>query len=460
MKRTLAQAAQAVGGTLHGEDGRYGAVNSDTRRLAAGELFVALKGPNFDGNDFVVAAAQAGAAGALVQRHQPQVLVSGRPFAQLVVPDTLEALSKLAAAWRAQFAFPVLGVGGANGKTTVKEMAAQILARRGPCLATRGNLNNHIGVPLTLMRLESAHRAAVIEMGANRKGDVAALCRIARPTIGLITNAGAEHLEGFGSLDGVAEGEGEMVAALDSTGTAVLNADDPYLGLWRTLAGAARVVTFGLAGDADYRATDIEQSIGADGFALRFTLQARDTRRPVRLHLAGRHNVINALAAAAAASAAGATLDDVAEGLAQVRPVGGRLELKSSRHGAWIIDDSYNANPSSVQAALEVLKELAGPRWMVLGDMGELGAFAPQSHTDVGELARRAGVARLFALGPMSARAVESFGSGAEWFPDAQSLIARLDAELAAGTTLLVKGSRMNRLERVVESLGAAAAPH
>ncbi len=460
MKRTLAQAAQAIGGALHGEDDRYGAVNSDTRRLAAGELFVALEGPNFDGNDFVAAAAQAGAAGALVQRHQPQVLACGRPFAQIVVPDTLAALSQLAAAWRAQFGFPVLGVGGANGKTTVKEMAAQILARRGPCLATRGNLNNHIGVPLTLMRLESAHRAAVIEMGANRKGEVAALCRIARPTIGLITNAGAEHLEGFGSLDGVAEGEGEMVAALDATGTAVLNADDTYLGLWRTLAGAARVVTFGMAGDADYRATDIAQSIGADGFALRFTLHARGARRPVRLHLAGRHNVINALAAAAAASAAGATLDDVAAGLAQVRPVGGRLELKSSRHGAWILDDSYNANPSSVQAALEVLKELAGPRWMVLGDMGELGAFAPQSHTEAGELARRAGVSRLFALGPLSARAVESFGSGAEWFPDAQSLIARLDAELASGTTLLIKGSRMNRLERVVESLGAAAAPH
>jgi UDP-N-acetylmuramoyl-tripeptide--D-alanyl-D-alanine ligase len=460
VKRTLAQAASAVSGTLHGTDGAYGAVNSDTRTLGAGELFVALKGPNFDGNDFVESAAHAGAAGALVHRHHPQLLASGRAFAQIVVADTLAALSDLAAAWRAQFDLPLLGVGGANGKTTVKEMASQILARRGPCLATRGNLNNHIGVPLTLMRLESSHRAAVIEMGANRKGDVAGLCRIARPTIGLITNAGAEHLEGFGSLDGVAEGEGEMVAALDAQGTAVLNADDAYVGLWRKMAGAARVVTFGLSDDADYRATDIAQSIGADGFALRFTLHAPGSRRPVRLHLAGRHNVINALAAAAAASAAGATLDDIVEGLAQVRPVGGRLQLKSSRHGAWIIDDSYNANPSSVQAALEVLKDLEGPRWMVLGDMGELGAFAPQSHTEAGELARRAGVSRLFALGPLSARAVQSFGAGAEWFPDAQSLIARLDAQLAAGTTLLIKGSRMNRLERVVESLGAAAAHH
>ena len=461
MNRTLAAAARAIGGMLHGPDRAYGAVNSDTRKLAAGELFVALKGPNFDGNDFLATAAGAGAAGALVHQHQPQVLAAGGgPFAQIVVPDTLEGLSKLAAAWRAQFGYPVLGVGGANGKTTVKEMTSQILARRGPCLATRGNLNNHIGVPLTLMRLESAHRAAVIEMGANRKGEVAALCRIARPTIGLITNAGAEHLEGFGSLDGVAEGEGEMVAALDASGIAVINADDPYVGLWRRMAGAARVVTFGLADDADFRATDIAQSIGADGFALRFSLQARGARRPMRLHLAGRHNVINALAAAAAASAAGATLDDVAEGLALVRPVGGRLELKSSRHGAWIIDDSYNANPSSVQAALDVLKELEGPRWMVLGDMGELGSFAPQSHTEAGELARRAGVSRLFALGPLSARAVDAFGAGAEWFADAQSLSARLDAELTAGTTVLIKGSRMNRLERVVESLGAAAAHH
>jgi UDP-N-acetylmuramoyl-tripeptide--D-alanyl-D-alanine ligase len=454
MKRTLAAAASACGGTLRGADAEYRVVSTDTRALGAGDLFVALKGPNFDGNDFVDAAARAGAAGALVQRP------SAGAFAQIVVPDTLAALTRLAHAWRSQFSYPVVGIGGSNGKTTVKEMTAAILARRGPCLATRGNLNNHIGVPVTLMRLESTHRTAVIEMGANRIGEIAELSALARPTVGLITNAGAEHLEGFGSLDGVAHGEGEMVAGLDASGTAVINADDAYADLWRRMSKARDTVTFGLARDADFRASEVSQAIVANGFALRFTLHTAQATRPVELHLAGRHNVVNALAAAAAASAAGATLDDIVAGVGEVQPVSGRLQLKSSRHGAWVIDDSYNANPSSVQAALEVLKDLEGQRWMVLGDMGELGAHARQSHLDAGRLARQSGVTRLFAMGPLSAHAAEAFGTGAEWFPDAEALIRRLDSELAAGTTLLVKGSRLNRLERVVESLGAPPAAH
>lgn len=454
MKRTLGAAAQACGGTLQGPDAEYRVVSTDTRSLGAGDLFVALRGPNFDGNEFVAAAAAAGAAGAIVQR------ALATAFPQIVVPDTLAALTRLAHAWRSQFSFPVVGVGGSNGKTTVKEMTASILARRGPCLATRGNLNNHIGVPVTLMRLETSHRAAVIEMGANRIGDVAQLCAIARPTVGLITNAGAEHLEGFGSVDGVAQGEGEVVGALDASGAAVINADDAYAALWRRMSKAGRTITFGLASDADFRASDVSQSVGADGFALRFRLHAAQATRAVELHLAGRHNVVNALAAAAAAHAADASLDDIVAGLAEVRPVSGRLQLKSSRHGAWLIDDSYNANPSSVQAALAVLKDLEGRRWMVLGDMGELGAHARQSHLDAGILARQAGVTRLFAMGPLSAHAAEAFGTGAEWFPDAEALIRRLDSELTAGTTLLVKGSRLNRLERVVESLGAPSAAH
>lgn len=454
MKRTLGAAAGAGGGTLLGADAEYRVVSTDTRALNAGDLFVALKGPNFDGNDFIDTAARAGAAGALVERPTPGA------FAQIVVPDTLAALTRLAHAWRSEFSFPVVGVGGSNGKTTVKEMTAAILARRGPCLATRGNLNNHIGVPVTLMRLEATHRSAVIEIGANRIGEVAGLCATVLPTVGLITNAGAEHLEGFGSLDGVAQGEGEMVAALDASGTAVINADDAYAALWRRMSKARRTITFGLARDADFRASDVSQTIGKNGFALRFTLHAAQESRPVELHLAGRHNVVNGLAAAAAAHAAGATLDDVVAGLGQVHPVGGRLQLKSSRHGAWVIDDSYNANPSSVQAALEVLKELEGRRWMVLGDMGELGAHARQSHLDAGVLARESGVTRLFAMGPLSAHAAEAFGAGAEWFPDAEALIRRLNSELTAGTTLLVKGSRLNRLERVVESLGAPLAAH
>jgi len=451
MKRTLAAAAAACGGFLQGEDREYGAVSSDTRALAAGDLFVALKGPRFDGHDFLEVCVRNAAAGAIVSR--PLAIL----LPQVVVKDTLTALAALAGAWRSQYQIPVVGVGGSNGKTTVKEMTASILSRLGPCLATLGNLNNHIGVPLTLMRLEHSHRTAVIEMGANRLGDVAELAAIARPTVGLITNAGAEHLEGFGSLEGVARGEGEMAAALGPKDTAVINADDDYALLWRQLANAGRLVTFGFSGQADVRATDVEQSIAAEGFMSRFNLWAGGERRAVQLRLAGRHNVSNALAAAAAAQAAGASLDAIVSGLGAVRAVKGRLQRIAAPNGCWLIDDSYNANPSSLRVALELLKDLDGPKWMVLADMGELGGFSQHSHVEAGTLARASGVARLFAAGPLSAHAAEAFGRGAEWFPDVEALIRRLSTELQPGTTVLIKGSRMNRLERVVEALTTAA---
>jgi UDP-N-acetylmuramoyl-tripeptide--D-alanyl-D-alanine ligase len=449
MTRTLAAVAAACGGFLQGEDRDYGAVSSDSRTLKNGDLFVAIKGPRFDGHDFLETCLDKGAAGAIVS--QPRAIT----LPQVVVKDTLSALAALASAWRAQFDLPVVGVAGSNGKTTVKEMTASILGRLGPCLATLGNLNNHIGVPLTLMRLDGAHRTAVIEMGANQLGDVAALAAIARPTVGLITNAGAEHLEGFGSLDGVAQGEGEMVAALGPSDTAVINADDDYALLWRKLSKAGRTITFGLAGHADVRAVDVAQSVTVEGFALRFDLVADAERCPIQLRLAGRHNVINALAAAAAARAAGASLDAIAAGLLVVRAVKGRLHRIATPNGAWLIDDSYNANPSSLRVALEVLHDLEGAKWLVLADMGELGEFSQQSHIEAGALARASGVARLFAAGPLSAHAAEAFGRGAEWFPDVETLIRRVSAELEPGTTVLIKGSRMNRLERVVEALAA-----
>ncbi|MGH8310009.1 MAG: UDP-N-acetylmuramoyl-tripeptide--D-alanyl-D-alanine ligase, partial [Steroidobacteraceae bacterium] len=348
MKRTLAAVAAACGGSLQGEDREFGAVSSDTRTLEAGDLFVALKGPRFDGHDFLNVCVSNAAAGAIVS----QPLAMALP--QVVVKDTLAALAALAHAWRSQFDVPVIGVAGSNGKTTVKEMTASILVRLGPCLATLGNLNNHIGVPLTLMRLERTHRSAVIEMGANRIGDVAGLAAIARPTVGLITNAGAEHLEGFGSLDGVAQGEGEMVAALGPQHTAIINADDDYAPLWRRLSNAGRMVTFGLAKQADVRAMGIEQSVAADDFALRFDLVVHRERRAVQLRLAGRHNVGNALAAAAAAHAVGASLDAIVNGLAAVRAVKGRLQRIAAPSDCWVIDDSYNANPSSLRVALEL----------------------------------------------------------------------------------------------------------
>jgi len=456
MKRTLGDAVLAVGGRLAGEDHPYGAVATDSRTLAPGALFVALRGPNFDGREFVAAAAARGAIGAVVES------AVAHPLPQVVVTDALRALQQLGHAWRSQFSVPLVAIGGSNGKTTVKEMTAAILSRVGPCMATHGNLNNHIGVPVTLMRLEASHRSAVVEMGANRVGDVAELCKLARPTVGLITNAGAEHLEGFGNLDGVAQGEGEMVSGLDAQATAILNADDAYAGYWRGAATARRIVTFGVHAAADFTAKDASLSIERGEFATRFTLECPLGQRAITLKAGGAHNIANALAAAAAAAAAGASLEQIALGLADFRAVAGRLQLKGGTRGSWIIDDSYNANPSSVRAGLEVLRSLPGATWLVLGDMAELGEYSQDSHAHMGAYARDCGIKRLFAVGPQSSRAVETFGSGAEWFADADSLTRRLQAELAPGVTVLIKGSRINRLERVVQALtggGAGAGP-
>jgi UDP-N-acetylmuramoyl-tripeptide--D-alanyl-D-alanine ligase len=457
MKRTLAEFAQLCGGRLEGADAAFGDVVTDTRTLKRGQLFVALSGPNFNGTDFAGAALNAGAAGALVNALQPVRLP------QIVVPDTQAALERAARAWRAHFDGPLIGVAGSNGKTTTKEMTAAILAQAGDCLATRGNLNNHIGVPLTLLRLNTAHRFAVIEMGANRAGEVAALVALARPSIGLITNAGAEHLEGFGSLEGVARAEGEMVAGLAATATAVINADDEFAALWRS-STPARVVTFGVRSPADFSASEVRTSVGAAGFRTEFRLTAPTGSTVIELALGGAHNVANALAAAAAAASAGATLKHIAAGLAGVRAVPGRLQFKQAAGGAWLIDDSYNANPSSMQAAIGVLASLSGRRWLVLGDMGELGSFAAEAHSEIGEFARAQGIERLYATGTLMARAVESFGAGARWYPDAPALSAALDTALKeAGpeVRLLVKGSRSNRLERVVDALtGQAGEAH
>ena len=451
MKRTLAEFARACGGRLSGNDAAYTDVVSDSRTLAPQQLFVALRGPRFDGHEFVGAALALGAAGALVDAEQPVRL------AQIIVPDTQAALERAARHWRAGFSGALVGVAGSTGKTTAKDMTAAILGQSGNCLATRGNLNNHIGVPLTLLRLTPAHRFAVVEMGANRAGEVAALVSIARPTIGMITNAGAEHLEGFGSLEGVARAEGEMVAGLTLGATAVINADDEFAGLWRALT-PARVVTFGVREPADFSATEVHTSVGSEGFLTQFRLSAPAGSAAIHLAVGGAHNVANALAAAAAAASAGAGLEHIAAGLAAVRAVPGRLQFKQALSGAWLIDDSYNANPSSVRAAIEVLSSLAGRKGLVLGDMAELGEFAEAAHSAIGEFARAHGVERLYATGALAARAVDSFGAGAQWYSDAAALTAALTGALgkaAPDVRLLIKGSRMNRLERVVDALAA-----
>ena len=502
MTQTLAHFAQLCGGKLKGADAPYTSVSTDTRTLGKGALFVALRGPNFDGNQFIGAALAAGAVGAVVDSEQPAAL------AQIVVADTQTALERAGHGWREQFAIPVVGVAGSNGKTTAKEMTASILSQMGNCLATRGNLNNHIGVPLTLLRFEQSNKFAVVEIGANNPGEVAHLVRIARPTVGMITNAGAEHLEGFGSIEGVARAEGEMVEGLAPTATAVINADDEFVELWRNLT-KARVVTFGVRAKADFKADDVRTTIGAvpaggapadrsvggsmgqpEGFLTRFKLVCPLGTAAVVLHMGGRHNVSNALAAAAAAAAAGAGLEQIVAGLGAMRAVPGRLQFKKALSGAWIIDDSYNANPSSMRAGIETLAELDGVKWLVIGDMAELGEHAPDAHKEMGEFARAHGVERLYAIGGLAKLAVDSFGAGGQWFADAQALSSALARDLAggagrataatgeaapglagpaapaaanaagsagghaaAGVRLLIKGSRVNRLERVVDML-------
>ena len=448
MRGTLSEVTAATAGRLAGEDAAFAGVSIDSRTLEPGQLFVALRGERFDGHAFLEAARARGAAGALVS--QP----AGLPLPQVVVRDTQGALAALAAAWRAQSRALLLGVGGSNGKTTTKELLAAILAEHGPTLATRGNLNNHIGVPLTLLGLSPAHRYAVIEMGANHPGEIAALAALAKPAIALVTNAGDEHLEGFGNLAGVAHAEGEMYAALGSEGTAVINADDPFCELWQTMAPrGARVLRFGIDAPADVRAQAIAGRIESGAFATGFVLAVAGEQARVKLPLAGRHNVLNALGAAAAAHAAGVPLAAIVAGLERMRPVAGRLQLKAGLRGSWLVDDSYNANPSSVRAGIDVLCALPGEHWLVLGEMAELGDETVASHSGIGDYARRAGITRLFAMGAAARYAVDAFGARASWYADAATLGDALAASLEPGVTALVKGSRVNRLERVVERL-------
>ncbi len=451
MRARLTDVVAAAGGRITGADAQFAGVSIDTRTLERGQLFFALRGERFDGHAFLQAAAQKGAAAAVVERAGE----CGLP--QVVVRDVQAALTDLAGAWRSRCPALVLGIGGSNGKTTTKELLAAILAQSGPTLATRGNLNNHIGVPLTLLRLEPSHRYAVIEMGANHPGEIAALAAVARPSIALVTNAGDEHLEGFGDLAGVAHAEGEMFAALPPDGTAVINADDPFHPLWRTMARGARVLRFGIESQAEARATAIQGRIEAGGFATAFTLTLAGEQARVRLALAGRHNVLNALGAAAAAHAAGVGLAAIVAGLERMRAVGGRLQLKAGPRGSWLIDDSYNANPSSVRAGIDVLCSLPGEHWLVLGEMAELGNQTEASHIGVGDYARRAGITRVFAMGDAARHAVAAYGTRANWYPDAATLAEAIAADIDTGVTVLVKGSRVNRLERVVERLLAPA---
>jgi UDP-N-acetylmuramoyl-tripeptide--D-alanyl-D-alanine ligase len=448
IRGSLTALARTLSATLVGPDLGFAGVSTDSRALKAGELFVALRGPNFDGHAFVADARERGAAGAVVERPLDP------PLPWLRVPDSLAALGAMAGEWRRRFDLPVIAVTGSFGKTTVKEMLAAIVASRGEVLATRGNLNNEIGLPLTLFGLDRQHRVAVLELGANHAGEIARLTAIGRPSVGIVTAAGPVHLEGFGSTEGVARAKGELFAGLPADGIAVINQDDPFAPLWRELAGARRCIGFGLSKPAEFRAEQVSQSLDADGPLLEFRLVTPDGTAEARLALPGRHNALNALAAAAGSWAAGWSLDEIVAGLGRVAGVQGRMGLRKACSGALLIDDTYNASPVALRAAIEYATALPGETWLALGDMLELGYESAELHAEAGRFARERGVARLYAYGPESAAAAAAFGD-ARHFTALDELAAALEEELHAGVNLLVKGSRSMRLERLIERLAA-----
>jgi UDP-N-acetylmuramoyl-tripeptide--D-alanyl-D-alanine ligase len=451
----LSEAARAIGGEVAGADVPFASVGSDTRALVPGSLFVAIHGERFDGHDFVASAKRAGAAAALVSAAWARSNRSALPL--LCADDPKLALGRLAAAWRRRFTFPVVSVVGSNGKTTVKEMIASCLREQygaPAAFATAGNLNNDIGLPLSVLALRESHRAAVVEMGMNHPGETAWLAAIAQATVALVNNAQREHQEFMKSVEDVAREHGASFAALPADGVAVINADDAYAEHWRAVATPRRVLAFSLEQRVEVRG--LEHALEPDGTQLRIALPGSEIR--VRLAIPGLHNVRNALAAAAAATAAGVAPDAIARGLAAFRPVKGRLQVARGVGGATVVDDSYNANPDSVIAAIEVLAAATGTRVLVLGDMGEVGEQGAAFHDEVGRHARSRGIQHLLAAGELARESARAFGPGAEHFDDVGALAARARALATPGTTLLVKGSRFMRMERIVAALDEGGA--
>jgi UDP-N-acetylmuramoyl-tripeptide--D-alanyl-D-alanine ligase len=459
---TLAEAqAMLPGAVLVGDPSTViTRVHSDTRSLQAGDLFVVLKGERFDAHEFLGAAKQAGAAAALAERGLAEAGLPG-----LQVPDTQNALTTLATAWRRRYQGPLVAVAGSNGKTTVTQMVAAILhtAFGDAALATQGNFNNHIGLPLTVLRLQPAgpraHRAAVVELGMNHPGEIAQLAAVAQPTVAIVTNAQREHQEFMASVEAVARENAAVIEALPPSGVAVFPADDGFAPLWRGIAGARAVRTFGLGRDADVHADAQWQ-----GDHWQVHGMAMGQPLPFTLRVAGLHNVKNALAAAAAALAAGAAIEAVQQGLSAFRPVKGRsmsrlLELDG--RDLVLVDDTYNANPDSVRAAIDVLAGLPKPGWLVLGDMGEVGNQGPAFHAEVGAYAHERGIESLWTAGSASAEAARAFesggGRGSRHFADVPALIAAL-ADAPPCASVLIKGSRFMAMERVVQALDAMAA--
>ncbi|WP_348748767.1 UDP-N-acetylmuramoyl-tripeptide--D-alanyl-D-alanine ligase [Pseudomonas rhodesiae] len=450
----FSELTQALSGRMLSSDCRFDGVSIDSRAIQPGQLFVALAGPRFDGHDYLNDVAAKGAVGALVQREVPE---SSLP--QLLVADTRLALGQLGSLNRAAFDKPVAAITGSSGKTTVKELLAGVLRTRGPVLATRGNLNNDFGAPLTLLELAPEHTAAVIELGASRIGEIAYTVALTKPHVAIINNAGTAHVGEFGGPEKIVEAKGEILEGLDASGTAVLNLDDKAFETWRARAAGRKVLTFAvLNAAADFHASDI--SVDARGCPS-FTLHTPTGSEHVQLNLLGNHNVANALAAAAAAHALGVSLFGIVTGLSAVQPVKGRTVAQLAINGMRVIDDTYNANPSSINAAVDLLKGFAGRKVLVLGDIGELGDWAEQGHREVGAYAAGK-VDALYAVGPNMAHAVAAFGSDARHFASQAELIQALGAaEHDKNTTILIKGSRSAVMENVVVALcGSSTEKH
>jgi UDP-N-acetylmuramoyl-tripeptide--D-alanyl-D-alanine ligase len=438
----LLTAASAVDGCVVGDDAVFEQVVTDTRELHGGELFIALQGEHFDGKDFAQDAKRSGAVAVMANRQLEIDLPT------LVVADTTRSLGQLAAYWREQFEIPVIGVTGSNGKTTVREMIARILESDGPTLSAKGNFNNHIGLPLTLLKLRDFHRYSVVEMGMNHPREIGYLARIAKPTVAVINNASAAHLEGLGDVTGVARTKAEVFLGLQRGGAAIINADDRFAAYWLARGRRHRTVTFGLENQAD-----ISGEVESSHDVIQLEIRLPEETFEVTLNLLGWHNARNALAAAAAAWSVGCRADQIKEGLEQVQPVNGRLQPRQGRRQTYVIDDTYNANPASLRCAIQVLARKDGARILVIGDMAELGREAESFHRAAGQYAREKGIDQLLTTGTLASLTAEEFGIGASHYDNCDALLEALSALLGPQVYILVKGSREARMERVVAAL-------
>ncbi|MEE9354609.1 MAG: UDP-N-acetylmuramoyl-tripeptide--D-alanyl-D-alanine ligase [Methylococcaceae bacterium] len=447
MKISLSEIAQATHGRLIASELELSSFSIDSRQLQRNDLYIAISGEKFDGHDFIAEAEAKGAAACVLSRDVDTNLP------KVKVQDTRLALAQIASAWRQKFKLQLVGLTGSNGKTTVKEMIASILAVKGNVLATQGNLNNEIGVPLSLLSINDEHEYAVLEMGANHAGEIAFTGSVAQPDIALITNASAAHTEGFGTVEGVAAAKGELIGAVETGGYVVLNGDSDFFNYWKALAEQHKVISFGQKAGSEVSSSEVKVVLKGSQFKTTFVLHVGQSSTPIEMSLVGVHNVNNALAATAVTTALGCELRDIQTGLAAIQPVPGRMQPLSGLQGEVVINDSYNANPASMQAALDVLSDLQLETWVAFGAFAELGEESGRYHDEVGRCMKESGITRLFAIGPDADKTVKSFGAGAQLYSSQLNMIKALQQEITAQQIVLVKGSRAQRMENVVNAL-------